>query len=462
MTAKTYDLTQGGILKKLLLVAVPIMGTQLMQMAYNLTDMFWLGRMRESVMAVAASGLAGMFLWLGMALMLIGRMGSEIGTSQSLGRRDHIAAQGYAQDSSRIALILGVLYGLVLVVLAKPLVSLMQVHEPDVFENTCVYLRIVGFGIPLTYLSAAITGAFNGAGNSRLSFWANSAGLLVNMVLDPVMILLWNWGVMGAAVATVIAQGVVCALFVWFIKRHPHRPFEHFKIIGRMDWKRMRVIVRWSLPIALESGAFTALAMVVTGMVSNGYGETAVAVQRVGSQVESLSWLIGGGFSSAVTSFVGQNFGAGKWTRIRRGYRISLASLLVWEALVTLLLLFGGRFLFSLFLREPPEILDMGATYLRILAGCQFFMALEGACTGIFRGVGKTLPPSLSSITSNLLRPLLCWWFASWMGLNGLWLGVTISAVLRGIFIFVWFTLDQRSMPHEDDTRTVLCADAPG
>ena len=461
MNSKTYDLTQGGIFKKLLVVAVPIMGTQLMQMTYNLTDMFWLGRMRESVMAVAASGLAGMFLWLGMALMLIGRMSSEIGTSQNMGRGDILVAQAYAQDSSRIALILGVLYGLVLVVLAEPLVSLLQVKDPVVFKNTCIYLRIVGVGIPLIYLSAAITGAFNGAGNSRLSFWANSAGLLVNMALDPVMILWWGWGVMGAAVATVIAQGVVCALFVWFVKRHPHRPFDRFRILGRMDRQRMRLIVRWSLPIALESGAFTALAMVVTGMVSNKYGETAVAVQRVGSQIESLSWLIGGGFSSAVTSFVGQNFGAGKWARIRRGYRISLASLLVWEALVTLLLIFDGRFLFSLFLSQPPEILDMGATYLRILAGCQFFMALEGACAGTFRGVGKTLPPSLCSITSNLLRPLLCWWFASWMGLNGLWLGVSVSAILRGVSIFVWFTLDERRFPHVDDTGTVTCACTP-
>jgi putative MATE family efflux protein len=423
--------------------------------------MFWLGRMRESVMAVAASGLAGMFLWLGMALMLIGRMSSEIGTSQNLGRGDILAAQGYAQDSSRIALILGVLYGLVLVVLAGPLVSLLRVNEQNVFENTCLYLRIVGVGIPLTYLSAAITGAFNGAGNSRLSFWANSAGLLVNMALDPVMILGWGWGVMGAAVATVIAQGVVCALFVWFIKRHPQRPFEYFKILGKLTRERTRMIVRWSLPIALESGAFTALAMVVTRMVSDGYGETAVAVQRVGSQIESLSWLIGGGFSSAVTSFVGQNFGAGKWARIRRGYRISLATLLVWEALVTLLLLLGGGFLFSLFLPESPEILTMGATYLQILAGCQLFMALEGACAGTFRGVGRTLPPSLCSIASNLLRPLLCWWFASWMGLNGLWLGITVSAMLRGIFIFVWYTMEERNFPHANGTQTVMNAGAP-
>jgi Na+-driven multidrug efflux pump len=116
--------------------------------------------------------------------------------------------------------------------------------------------------------------------------------------------------VTAAAVATVIAQGVVCGLFVGFVKRHPQRPFEYFHFLGRVSCGRARQIVRWSLPVALESGAFTALAMVVTGMVSDGYGENAVAVQRVGSQIESLSWLIGGVFSSAVTSFMGPEISA--------------------------------------------------------------------------------------------------------------------------------------------------------
>ncbi len=455
MTKDTFDLTQGGILKKLLLVAFPIMGTQLMQMTYNLTDMFWLGRMENSVTAVAASGLAGMFMWLGMALLMIGRMGSEIGTSQNLGRGEVDTARGYAQDSVRIALVLGIGYGLILITFAGTLISLLQVKEPGVFDGACAYLRIVGLGTSLTFVSAAITGSFNGAGNSRLTFFANATGLVVNMILDPLMILGWGWGVRGAAIATVIAQAIVLGLFVWFSKHHPHRPFSTFKIFGRIDGTRARQILGWSLPVALESAAFTSLAMVVTGMVSAWYGETAVAVQRVGSQIESLSWLIGGGFASAITAFVGQNFGARQWGRIRRGYRISLAVLLGWEIFVTALLMLGGRFLFSLFLSDPPEILDMGATYLRILAASQVFMALEGACSGVFRGLGQTLPPSLCSISSNLLRPLLCWTFAKWMGLNGLWVGIAVSAAFRGVFMVVWYTVHERRIPLENESRSL-------
>ena len=139
------------------------------------------------------------------------------------------------------------------------------------------------------------------------------------MILDPLMILKFGWGVKGAAMATVIAQGVVFALFVLFAKRHPGRPFPRLHLFGPIDRAKIRQILSWSVPVAVESAAFTALAMVVTGMASAWYGETAVAVQRVGSQIESLSWLIGGGFASATTAFVGQNYGARQWGRIRRG-----------------------------------------------------------------------------------------------------------------------------------------------
>ncbi|MDD3750131.1 MAG: MATE family efflux transporter, partial [Firmicutes bacterium] len=205
MAKDTYDLTQGDILRKLLIVAFPIMGTQLMQMTYNLTDMFWLGRTENSVTAVAARGLAGMFMWLGAALLMIGRMGAEIGTSQNLGRGDIGTAREYAENSVRLALGLGIAYGLILIVFAEQIISLLQAREPAVLASASGYLRIVALGIPLTYMSASITGSFNGAGNSRLTFFANSIGLVVNMILDPLMILTFGWGVQGAAVATVIA-----------------------------------------------------------------------------------------------------------------------------------------------------------------------------------------------------------------------------------------------------------------
>ena len=310
------DLTQGGIFRKILLVAMPIMGTQLLQMTYNLTDMFWLGRMEDSVGAVAASGLAGMFLWLSAALMMFGRIGAEIGVSQNLGGGDRAEAQGFAQEAARIGLLLGALYGLALICFAGPLVSLLQVSEQDVFQGACSYLRIAGLGIPLTYVSASITGGFNGAGNSRLGFWANAAGLIINMILDPLMILGLGWGIRGAAIATIIAQGVVCTILVMLAKRHLRRPFESFHLLGRLTKARVKTILTWSLPVSLESAAFTMLAMVVTSMVSSSYGAHAVAVQRGTRSNRCPGWWAAALHQRCRPSW--GRTGARKWARIRR------------------------------------------------------------------------------------------------------------------------------------------------
>ncbi|MEA4897375.1 MAG: MATE family efflux transporter [Christensenellaceae bacterium] len=438
-----YDLTRGNIFRKLVLVAVPIMGTQFMQMAYNLTDMFWLGRMEASTMAVAASGMGGMFLWLSQAFLLFGRMGAEIGVSQNLGRGDRRAALSYAEHAATIALLLGVAFGLALSLFAGPMIGLFNIQEADVRANAAVYMRITGLGIPLTFLSAAITGSFNGAGRSQLSFWANAVGLAVNMALDPLMILTFGWGVAGAAWATIIAQGVVCLGFVILSQHKKTRVFEHFRLWVCLKRDVAGQIMRWGVPMALESGAFTLLAMAVTDLNAT-FGQEALAVQKIGSQIESLSWLIGGGFGSAVTAFVGQNYGAQKPDRIREGVRISALTMVAWGLIVTALLYFFGRALFSLF-SPDAQVLTLGESYLKLLAIAQLPMCLEAGYAGAFRGVGKTLPPSLSSIVSNVLRvPLVYALVDAGLGLWGIWLGVVITSTLRSLAVTVWYAADAR------------------
>ncbi|MCL2810889.1 MAG: MATE family efflux transporter [Clostridia bacterium] len=460
MSRNAYDLTQGGILRKLLLVAVPIMATSFMQMAYNLTDMFWLGRGVSSE-AVAASGSAGMFLWLSMAPMLVGRLGAEIGVSQSLGRKDMAAARGYAQNAIFLAMVLGLAYGLLLMLGSEPLIGVYAIQEASLANSAAAYLAIVGAGIPFQFVSAAITGIFNGSGNSRLSFWANATGLALNMILDPLLILGADWGIVGAAAGTVFCQMVVCALFLIFLKRHKKRPFAAFSLRIKPAWKPTAQILRWSVPVGLESGLFTVLTMVTTRLVA-GFGGEALAVSRVGSQIESLSWLIGGGFGSAVTAFVGQNFGAGKWSRVHRGFSMAVWSMVVWGALVTVLMFFGGRQLYAAFLREP-EIHAMGAVYLRILALSQLAMCLEGISASAFRGVGKTVPPAVISIACNVLRVPLAYVLASTeLGLNGVWWAISIGGGVRGLLILAWYLLHARSQPKADVApKQYFCVDTP-
>jgi putative MATE family efflux protein len=319
------------------------------------------------------------------------------------------------------------------------------IREAQVAADSAAYLRIVALGNPPAYMAAAMSGVFTGVGNTRIPFYCNAAGLLINIVLDPLMIFTFGWGIEGAAIATVVAQWVVWVLLLLAILRHKDRPFKTFRLFAKPDRAVLRQILRWSTPISLESGLFTLLAMIITRAITP-FGSDALAVQRVGSQVESLSWLLGGGFGSAVTAFMGQNFGAKAWDRIERGFRISTFTMLCYGAAVTVLMFFGGYALFALFLPDEP-IRQMGATYLRIVALCQVGQCMEGVGAGLFRGMGRTVPPSVSSIASNVLRVGLCYALAATpLGLDGIWWGVTVTALLRGVVVYLWSLRAKRGL----------------
>lgn len=422
------------------------MGTQFMQMTYNLTDMFWLGRLSSN--SVAASGTVGMYLWMSMAFLMLGRMGAEIGVSQNLGRGDVDSAKDFGHVSIVLAATLGILYALAMMLFRGPLIGFFNIQEADVVADAQRYLLIVATGIPFSFVIAAISGCFSGSGNTKTPFYINAVGLIVNMVLDPVFIFVLKMGINGAAAATVLAQIVVCTLLVAAMRTVDGKPFVDFKFFIKPKLELLRQIFKWGIPIALESLFFTFLSMLISRIVS-GYGASAITVSRVGSQIESLSWLIAGGYSSALTAFVGQNYGAGKWMRIHKGFRLSIAAIAVWGLCVTALLFFGARFLFAIFITDP-HIIEMGVVYLRILSACQFAACLEFTTAGCFRGMGRTLPPSIASISSNAARVVMAYILSAKFGLNGVWWAISLGAVIRSIWMFTWYLIINRKLPKTD------------
>jgi putative MATE family efflux protein len=435
------DLTNGGIIKKLLTLAAPIVASNLMQMAYNLTDMFWLAKLGPK--AVAASGAAGMYMWLSMGFLLLGRMGTEIGVSQSLGRGDKKGALGYSQNSLAIAVIVGVLYGAFLLIFREPCIGFFRFREADVSQDAVAYLSIVAAFMPVNFCMAVLGGAFTAAGDSRTPFIAMAIGIAANVGLDPLFIQVLGLGVAGAAMATVISQtlvliSVLIGYFCLGIK-----PFAGFHLLGSVEKSKITQILKWSTPIALENIFFCFLSMVAS-RVEAGFGANAVAVSRVGSQVESLSWLIGAGFGSALVVFIGQNYGAGKEKRIREVIRLSAFIMSLWGLFVMAFLWFAGPYVFALFFPDQ-ELLGLGTTYLRILTFCQLAMNIEAVGSGAFKGSGKTIPPSVVVISTNALKPLLAWALSrTGLGLYGVWVGVVISANLRGIWMNIWYALASR------------------
>ena len=433
-----YNLTEGGILKKLLLVAVPIMGTQFMQMAYSLTDLFWLGRVGSD--AVAAAGAAGMYLWLSFGFLLIGRMGAEIGVSQNLGRGDKKTALAFCQNAMIIAVLLGLLFGLAMVLFSKSLIGFFRFRETEVAAAGAEYLFITGLPMPLVFVTAVAVGSFNASGNSRTPFILNSLGLIANVILDPVFIIFMGQGVRGAAIATAISQFISCAAILGALFVSKARPFSMFSLRFKPEIHKISRLFKWALPIGIESILFCFLSMVCSRLEAS-FGADAIAVGKIGGQIESLSWLVGGGFGSALIAFIGQNYGADKWDRINHGTRIAAVFMALYGTCITLLFIFFGGIIFSFFL-SSPSLVALGKEYLFIFAFAQLFMNLETVASGAFKGTGRTLPPSLVSIATNAIKPILAYILSrTSLGLSGIWIAVTITTVVRGLWICIWYRI---------------------
>lgn len=443
---KNVNLLEGAIFPSLTKLALPIMATSLIQMAYNMIDMIWIGRISSN--AVAAVGAAGMYMWLSNGLATLAKMGGQVKVGYSIGANNQKEAVAYAKNALQLVLVFGVLFGIGCVLFADPLIGFFRLSNPGVISDAKIYLQITCGLVVFSFVNQVFTGILTAMGNSQSSFLATAVGLVINMILDPVLIFgigpFPRMGVMGAAIATVFAQLVVTIMFLFYAV-HDDFIFRQMHFGSKPSIRHMADLVRIGLPTALQSLLFTGISMIIARLVAS-FGDAAIAVQKVGSQIESISWMTAEGFAAAVNSFVAQNFGAGNNTRIKKGYSCAMAVVLLWGTFCTLLLILSPAPIFRIFIPEDA-LLPMGVDYLKILGVSQLLMCVEITTAGAFAGLGKTIPPSIVGIILTSARiPMAFLLTGTALGLNGIWWSITISSILKGIVLFIWFMKDLRGI----------------
>ena len=437
------NLLEGKILPALSALALPIMATSLIQMAYNLIDMIWIGKIGAS--AVASVGAAGMFMWLSNGLATLAKMGGQIKVGHALGAQKKEDAASYAQSSIQMGIVFAIGFGILSIVFADEMIGFFQLNSAQVIQDAKLYLMITCGLVIFSFMNQIFTGILTAMGNSRTSFIATGIGLVLNIMLDPLFIFGFGaippMGVAGAAIATVLAQLVVMLLFLYTILRDTVL-FSNIHILHSYSSQHTMEIFRIGLPSAVQSMLFSGISMVIARLIA-GWGDAAVAVQKVGSQIESISWMTAEGYAAALNSFVAQNHGAKNTDRIREGYRLSMIVMLSWGVFCSFVLIVFPQLIFQVFIQEA-EVLPMGVDYLRILGVSQLFMCMEITTAGAFSGLGKTLPPSIVSITLTGARIPMAILLGRWLGLNGVWWAITISSIGKGIVLLGWFLKDMK------------------
>ena len=382
------NLTKGPILKTLTKLAVPIMASAFLGTLYNITDMAWIGLLGSR--AVAGVGVGGMF--------------------------------------------------------TRQMVGFFQLADAEAHTAAMSYTRIACGLIVFSFLTLTLTGIYTAQGDSKTPFLANLVGLAMNMILDPVLILgpgiFPRLGVAGAAIATVTAQAIVMSIMILGIMvQKKENVLKGIKLFAKLPREYVGGICKIGIPTAIQGMAYCAISMVLTRMVS-GYGAEAIATQRVGGQIESVSWNTADGFGAALNAFIAQNYGAGKNDRVRKGYKASLWTVGIWGVLISVIFICFPEPIAQIFFHEPKAIATaMG--YLVIIGFSEAFMCVELTTVGALSGLGRTRLCSIISIAFTSARIPLAILLGGIMGLNGIWWALSSTSIVKGIIFactFLWIT----------------------
>lgn len=442
--SQTKDLTQGGIFRTLGTLAIPIVGASFIQMTYNLADMFWLGQLGGK--AVAAVGAAAFYAWMCNGLAYITKVGVEVTVSQALGAKRKQHARIFASHSITIALLISLVFVATTLLFADQMIGFFGL-DSEISRDGASFLRVVSPGLLFTFANQTFSGIYNASGNSRMPLYINGVGLVLNMTLDPFLIygigFFPKLGIEGAAISTALSQGLVSALFAWRLYTH-RSPIGKLTFISKLRAQFSNKILRIGFPVSLQSVIFCMISMFTTQLAAK-WGYAAMAAQSVGGQIEAISWMSAGGLSTALGAFVGQNFGAKRFDRIRKAYRIAMGMGIVIGAIAGIIFYLFGDQIFATFVKDKATAFE-GGRYLQILAFSQLFMLTEMVTAGAFNGLGRTKPPTVIGIVFNALRIPLAYSLVliPVLGVQGVWWAITISSILKGVVSPIWYRLTTR------------------
>lgn len=452
--ARNVDLLEGSIVGSLTSLALPIMATSLIQMAYNMTDMIWIGRL--SADAVAAVGAAGMYLWLANGLAMIPRLGGQVKVAHELGAQDPECAAGYGQAAFHLGALLVVLFTAMCVFLNGPLIAFFKLNSPQVNADARIYLVIVALGFLFSFFNQIFTGLFTAMGGSVVVLRSTAVGLVGNILLDPLMIFgvgpFPRMEVAGAAAATVLAQAIVTAMFLLAARPGDHSLPPHP-----------------SLPAQPEADVAGAAADRPSGIYPEYVFLQPLHVDRAdrgrmgrcghrrskGGYPDRIHLLYhGGGLCHRGKRFHCPELRRRRLDRIRRGYWTAVGMIVAWSCLTTVMLVVFPAPLVRVFIQEE-EVVRTGVSYLRIMGYSQILMCLEITSSGAFQGLGRPMPPTLAGVIGNAARiPMAILLSATVLGLDGVWWSISISSIAKGLVVFAWFVVVLRRCTRDGDLGT--------
>ena len=421
---KKIDLTQGKVINVLTALALPIMGSSLLQFTYNLIDMLWVGGLGSD--AVASIGSSSFFIGLGYSINSLVVIGTGIKVSHAIGEKNNRDVKKYINSGLVINFVISIIYALILIVLGESFISFLNLNNKLVERNSYYYLAMNAPILFFSFFNFLYTRIFSSFGNNGDSLKINAMGMIINIILDPIFIYIFKLGVLGAAVATLIANVVMFILY-----RIKSNGILHYdKSIG-IDKEKVIEIIRLGFPMAFQRILFTMVNIILAKIIAS-FGTSSIAAQKIGLQIESITYMVIGGLNGAIASFTGQNFGASKFKRIKQGYYTALLLGIIYSMIMSIIFIAFKEPIIRLFIRDKSTIL-IASGYLQAVAFSQSFSTIEMVSNGLFTGLGMPKIPAIISIVFTVLRIPMALILMQIFGVYGVWWSIALSSILKGV-----------------------------
>ena len=428
-------MTTGSPLRLLTAFTLPALAGNLLNQVYSITDSIIVGRYLGQT-SLAAIGVTMPIVLLTAAMVVGLNVGVGILLSQAFGRKDIEQMRHTFANSFYLALIIALFTMSVGLPLTVPILKLMGTPSAPMAEAASyLHINFATTIFPLLYF--LFNNAFRGMGDSMTALWCLIVSVVINIFLDILFVAVFGWGVAGTAWATAIAQALsVVFSVVMLYRRFPemHLKREDF----RLDRPLLGAITKLAVPIAVQTG-FNNLGNVVVQSCINGFGEAVMAAYTAASRVGTLSLMPAETLGSAMSVFAGQNFGAGKPGRIKKGVKASWQLNIIVSVLLGAALLIFGKSCIGLFLKDPsPEVATAAYRFL-------LFAAVPGILNGIMciyqqtlRGVGKATQAVIGGFMQLGAKVLVALLGARvFLHLDVVWLAWPISFAAGTVFPFL-------------------------
>lgn len=400
----TKDMTKGTPMKLILQFTLPLLMGNLFQQMYNLIDSIIVGK-ALGVNALAAVGASSSITFLILGFVIGTSSGFAIPVAQCFGAKNESDLRRYIYNGAFLGVVLAAAVTAVTCLLCKHILTWMGTPE-DIMEGAYAYLIVIFIGIPFTFLYNILAGIIRSLGDGRTPFIFLLISTVLNVIGDLAFILVFHMGVMGASLATILAQAISGFLCLFFIH-------SHFSILKmeqqekKLELYKMKQLLGIGIPMGLQF-SITAIGSIMLQSAINGLGLVYATAYAAAIKIKQLAMCPYDAIANAMATFGGQNLGAGKLDRIKKGLVDSLIIGGIYSILAFVILRFFGTNLTQLFVdKENTEILMRAQQYLSAIGAFYFLLSGLNIFRSTIQGLGYSAPVFFSGVFEMIARTVM-------------------------------------------------------